>query len=138
MECKAMHKAIIFLIDEDDDSRPIFRASLKKRGYHISIAIDEEDALDRVNKRYFRANLVLMNFVRKSPETVLEIGRNISQIGKLSVPVVVIAHKYGADLEGKDIKVSENQYITYLEDGEQLDNLLWRLIPLPSDELIAA
>lgn len=77
-----------------------------------------------------------MNFVRKSPEAVLEIGRNISQVGKLNVPVVVIAHKYGADLEGKDVQISENEYITYLEDGKQLFNLLWRLLPTVSDEVL--
>lgn len=44
-----INKPIIFLIDEDNDSRPSFRANLKKKGYHVSIAIDEEDALDRVS-----------------------------------------------------------------------------------------
>jgi DNA-binding response OmpR family regulator len=131
---KAVNKPIIFLIDEDDDSRPYFRKNLKKKGYHVSIAIDEEDALDRVNKGGVNADLVLMNFVRKAPEQILEIGRNIRRAAKLNAPVVVVAHKYGEDLEGKDIKVSENEYITYLEDGEQLHNLLWQLIPTVSSE----
>ena len=126
------------LIDEDEDSRPSFRANLKREGYHVSIAIDEEDALDRVKHQCFRADLVLMNFVRESPERVLEIGRNICRVGKLDVPIVVIAHKYGEDLEGKDIKVNEKEYITYLENGEQLYNLLWRSIPTPSDEVLLA
>ena len=128
-----MGKPIIFLIDEDDDSRPSFRKILKNKDYDVSLAIDEEDALDRVKRGCFRADLILMNFVRKSPETVLEIGRNIRQIGKLDAPVVVIAHKYGADLEGKDIQISENEYITYPETAEQLHDLLWRLIPAVSD-----
>jgi DNA-binding NtrC family response regulator len=131
-----MDKPIVFLIDEDNDSRPSFRANLKKYGYHVSIAIDEEDALDRVKRGCFKADLILMNFIRKSPERVLEIGRDISRNGKLTAPVVVIAHKYSTDLEGKDIKVSDKEYITYLEDGEQLHNLLWRLIPTSSDEIL--
>ena len=131
-----INKPTIFLIDEDDDSRPSFRLNLKKKGYHVSIAIDEEDALDRVKKGCFDADLVLMNFVRKSSEQILEIGRNICRAGKLSAPVLVIAHKYGEDLEGKDIKVSENEYITYLEDGDQLHNLLCRLIPTASENRI--
>ena len=133
-----MNKPIIFLIDVDDDSRLSFRANLKKKGYQVSLAIDEEDALDIVKNGCFNADLILMNFVRKSPERVLEIGRNICQVGKLDVPIVVIAHKYGMELEGKDIKVSENNYITYLEDGEQLHNLLWRLIRTPYDEVLLA
>ena len=132
------NKPIIFLIDEDDDSRLSFRGNLKRKGYHVAIAIDEEDALDRVKKGCLKADLILMNFVCKSPERVLEIGRNICRVGNLDVPIVVIPHKYGADLEGKDVQVSKNNYITYLEDGEQLDNLLWRLIPTSTDEVLLA
>jgi DNA-binding NtrC family response regulator len=130
------NKPIIFLIDEDDDSRLSFRGNLKRKGYHVSIAIDEEDALDRVAHQCLKADLILMNFVRKSPERALEIGRNIRQKGKLDAPIVVIAHKYGADLEGKDVKVSKKEYVTYLEDCEQLYNLFWRLIPTVSAETL--
>jgi DNA-binding NtrC family response regulator len=132
------NKPTIFLIDEDDDSRLSFRGNLKRKGYHVAIAIDEEDALDRVSHQCLRAGLVLMNFVHKSPEKVLEIGRNICRVGKLDVPIVAIAHKFGTDLEGKDVQVSEREYIAYLEDGEQLFNLLWQLIPHSSDEVLLA
>jgi DNA-binding NtrC family response regulator len=133
-----MYKPIIFLIDEDDDSRPSFRGNLKKKGYHVSIAVDEDDALDRVRHQCLRADLILMNFVRKSPERVLEIGKHICQVGKLDVPIVVIAHDFGADLEGKDIQVSDKLFIAYLENGEQLYNLLRQLIPTPFDEVFLA
>src|SRR5215203_2534595 len=105
-----MNMPTVFLIDEDDDSRPAFRANLKRQDYRVSIAIDEEDALDRVNHQCLKADLVLMNFVRKPPEKVLEIGRNIRRVGKLDAHIVVIAHKYGADLEGRDIKIGEKDY----------------------------
>jgi DNA-binding NtrC family response regulator len=131
-----MDTPTIFLIDEDDDSRPSFRKNLKKKGYQVSIAIDEEEALDRVSHQCLKADLVLINFVNKSPEKVLEIGRNICRVGKFGIPVVVVAHKFGADLEGRDVKVNENEYITYLEDGAQLYNLLWRLISFSYDEIV--
>lgn len=38
-----------------------------------------------------------------------------------------MAERYGIDLEGKDIKVGANEYVTYLEDAPQLLNLLRRL-----------
>jgi hypothetical protein len=41
-----------------------------------------------------------------------------------------MAERYGEDMEGKDINVGESDYVTYLEDGEQLLNLLQRLCPL--------
>ena len=125
-----MNEAVIFLIDEDNDSRPFLRHNLKKQGYNIALAIDEEDASERVSRQCLRADLILMNFVSKSPESVLDIGRDIRRKGKLNAPVVVIAQKFGEDLEGKDVRVSENDYITYLEDGEQLQELLSRLVPV--------
>ena len=43
----------------------------------VSIAVDEEDALDRVGCRCLKANLILMNFVHRAPEEVLKIGGKI-------------------------------------------------------------
>jgi hypothetical protein len=39
-----------------------------------------------------------------------------------------MAEKYGADMEGTDVNVSDNDWITYLEDHDQLQNLLARLL----------
>jgi hypothetical protein len=39
-----------------------------------------------------------------------------------------MAEKYGPDLEGTDVNVSENDWITYPEDAEQLERLLARLL----------
>jgi DNA-binding response OmpR family regulator len=125
-----MNNSVIFLVEEDDDTRLILRENLKKNGYNVSLAIDEEDALDRINNGCLKADLILMNLLRKTPEKILEIGRTILLTGKLNVPIVVIAAKYGEDLEGQNVQVNENEYITYLENGEQLFSLLSRLLPV--------
>lgn len=124
-----MNEPTIFLIEEDDDTRPILRMNLKNNSYKVSLAIDEEDALERVSNGCFNADLVLMDLLDKSVEEILDIGRNVRQKGKLNIPIVVIAAKYEEDLEGKDVQLTENDYITYLEDGEQLFKLLSRLLP---------
>jgi hypothetical protein len=49
-------------------------------------------------------------------------------------PLVVMAETYGQDLEGTDVNVSGNDWITYLEDGEQLRRLLPRLLPKVSNQ----
>ena len=123
-----MNNAIIFVIEEDDDTRPILRRILKNNGYKVSLAIDEEDALDRVSDQCLKADLALMDFPKRSVEEILHIGRNVCRIGNLNIPIVVIAAKYGEDLEGTDVQVADNEYITYLEDGEQLFELLPRLL----------
>jgi DNA-binding response OmpR family regulator len=127
------HRRTILLVEEDDETRPILKANLQRDGYHVLLALDEEDAFERVSGDGFVANLVLINLVGKSTEVALNIGRGICERAHFDkrLPVVVMAEKYGADLEGTDVNVSGNDWITYLEDHEQLKNLLARLINKP-------
>ena len=128
------NRRIIFLVEEDDDTRPVLKHNLQTDGYRVLLALDEEDALDRVNGNGARADLVLINLVGKSIEEVLAAGRRIRTHAKYNghTPLVVMAEKYGADLEGRDVNVSSNDWVTYLEDHEQLKNLLARLLPDPA------
>ncbi|HVG31549.1 MAG TPA: hypothetical protein VM911_00655 [Pyrinomonadaceae bacterium] len=123
-------KATIFLLEEDDDTRPILKKNLQRDGYRVLLALDEEDALARVSDGGGRADLFLVNLVGKTPEQALEIGRRVRQHGKYDgvTPLIVMAEKYGADLEGTDAQVGDNDWITYLEDGAQLRALLARLL----------
>jgi DNA-binding NtrC family response regulator len=123
-----MRKPTVFLIDEDNDSRPLLRESFKTADFKVSLAIDEEDALERVGNGCLKADLMLMNLLKKSPNEVLEIGREICNAGKINAPLVVIAQKFGEDLEGTNARFGENEYVIYLEDGEQLFDLIDRLI----------
>lgn len=123
-----MKKPTVFLIDEDNDSRHLLRANLKHADFKVSLAIDEEDALDRVESGCLKADLVLINLLEKSPDEVLKVGKNIRRAGQIDAPIVIIAQKYGEDLEGTNARFGENEYVTYLEDGEQLFDLIDCLI----------
>ncbi|HEY0100466.1 MAG TPA: response regulator [Pyrinomonadaceae bacterium] len=120
---------IILLVEEDDETRPILRRKLQKDGYRLLLAVDEADALDRLDGGQARPDLILINLIGKTPGEVLQIGRRIREHGKYDgqTPLVVMAEKYGADLEGQDINVGSNDWITYPEDAEQLHRLLARL-----------
>ena len=123
-------QATIFLVEEDDETRPLLRGNLQSYGYRVIVALDEEDALERVGGGHVQADLVLVNLVGKSPEEVLNIGRRIREHAKYDghTPLVVMAEKYGEDLEGTDVNVSGNDWITYPEDAEQVRELLARLL----------
>jgi len=123
-----MPKETIFLIEGDDHARPIFRNELKRLGYRVSLAVDEEDALERAERRALAADLMLIGLPKDTPAGVLEVARNIFRVGNLNAPIVVIATSYGSDLEGTDVKISESEYITYLHEPDQLPNLLLRLL----------
>ena len=125
----------IFLVEEDDDARAVLRDSLTRYGYRVSVAIDEEDALDRVING-LSANLLLIDVVGKSVEDTLQMGRRIREQAKLdgNTPLIVMAEKYGKDLEGTDENAGGNDWIFYLgEEPEQLQNLLHRLTATYND-----
>ncbi|HEY1404595.1 MAG TPA: hypothetical protein VGB05_10745 [Pyrinomonadaceae bacterium] len=123
-------RGTIFLVEEDEDVRPGLRRNLQKYGYRVLLAMDEEDALDRVGGGSAPADLVLIDLVDKPADEVLQVGRRIREHAKYDghTPLVVLAEKYGPGLEGTDVNVSGNDWITYLEDRDQLNNLLARLL----------
>ncbi|HEY9403633.1 MAG TPA: hypothetical protein VIQ24_13295 [Pyrinomonadaceae bacterium] len=73
--------------------------------------------------------MILINLIGKPTDEVLRVGRRIREHAGCDghTPLVVMAEKYGADVEGTDMKVGDNDWITYLEDHGQLKNLLARL-----------
>jgi DNA-binding response OmpR family regulator len=61
---------VILLVEEDDETRPLLRKNLQKDGYRLLLAVDEADALDRLDDRQMRADLILINLVGKTPGEV--------------------------------------------------------------------
>jgi DNA-binding response OmpR family regulator len=121
--------ATILLIEEDDDARPIIRHNLRRAGFDVLVAVDEQTALDWLAVGCGRADLVLVNLVGKTTDEALAAGRRVRQQNALdgSTPVVVIAEKYGDGLEGKDVNAGDGEWVTYMEDSTQLHELLARL-----------
>ena len=76
MRQSKMSKTTVFLIEEDHDNRRLLRESFKAADYKVSLAIDEEDALERAAAGCLKADLVLINLLGKSLDEVLEIGRD--------------------------------------------------------------
>lgn len=120
----------IFLIEEDDETRRPLVDNLRRHGYRVIVALDEEDALERVGDGHVRADLVLVNLVGKSAEEALGVGRRVRTHAKYDghTPLVIMPDKYGKDVEGTDVNVEGNDWIMYLgEEADQLQNLLARL-----------
>lgn len=117
----------ILLVEEDDETRRVLLQNLKRQGYHVLPALDEEDALERVSGDGFNIDLLLVNLVCVEPQEAIRSGRNIRQHARINMPLVVMAEKYGPELEGTDVNVEGDDWITYLEDHSQLQNLIARL-----------
>jgi DNA-binding response OmpR family regulator len=124
-------QSTIFLIEEDDETRRPLVANLRRGGYRVIVATDEEDALERVGGGHVHADLVLVNLVGKPLDEALRIGRGVREHAKYDghTPLVVMPEKYEKDVEGTDVNVEGNDWIHYLgEEPDQLKNLLARLI----------
>ena len=121
----------IFLIEEDDETRKPLVGNLRSNGYRVIVAIDEEDALERVDGGQVHADLVLVNLVRKPVDELLRVGRKVREHAKYdgNTPLVVMPEKYSKDVEGTDVNIEGNDWVHYLgEDLDQLQNLLARLL----------
>lgn len=52
----------IFLVEEDDNARPILKRNLRGKGYRVLVAADLEDAREWVSgESHIHADLVLIN-----------------------------------------------------------------------------
>jgi DNA-binding response OmpR family regulator len=126
----------ILLVEPDDTVRPILRENLYRWGYAVIVTLDAADALQRTRNRDVFVDLLLLNQIGASIEECLAVGRQIREQVSLSsqIPLVVMAERYGAELEGQNIQMGDGEYVTYLEDGEQLRELLYRLCPVQTRE----
>lgn len=133
MTDKQADRPCLLLVEEDDDTRRVLKQNLTRYGYRVLVALDEEDALERLDEGGFTADLMLIDLVGKSTDESLDVGRRIRRHARYDTqtPLVVIAEKYGADVEGTNVNVSGNDWITYLEEPHQLKNLLARLVNRP-------
>jgi DNA-binding response OmpR family regulator len=119
-----MNKPIIFLLEEDDHTRSLLNATLRNRGYGIMLSASKDEALLRANDGLSKADLVLVDLVRTSAEETLNFGRMLLESAKSNASLVIIAAIYGDELAGTISQVGENEYIVYLETGEELFDLL--------------
>ena len=119
----------ILVVEQDDQTRPLLRHNLRSQGYRVLMALDEEDAIERTRDGRERPDVILLNQFKLSLDEIIDMGRRIRQSAKFPrrTQIVVMAERYVADMEGRDVLMGESEYVTYLEDGQQLMNLLQRL-----------
>ena len=132
MNDRSTNAPCLFVLEPDDNTRPLLRHNLKTWGYQLVIALDAEDAIQRTGRGQGRFDLILISQVGQTLNECMAIGQQIRQnmVSESRAPILIIAERYGADLEGQNIQVGSNEYVTYLEDGQQLKNMLQRLCPV--------
>ena len=122
-----MNKSTIFLVEEDNAMRPRFKRLLLENGYEVMLAVDENDAFQRVSDGLVESDLILVNLVGKTETEILAFGKRLREAANLNIPVIAIAEKYKEELAGTTIQAGDNEYIIYLGSGDELFDLLSRL-----------
>lgn len=123
---KSRSSKTILLLEPDDEVRPLLKETLQLQGYHVVLALDIADAIERIQT--IDLDLILLNQVGQSLETSVNTGQQIRQNAvSAQIPIIVIAEQYESDLEGTNVQLGENEYVTYLEDVQQLIDLLHEL-----------
>jgi CheY-like chemotaxis protein len=120
----------ILLIENDDETRRLLIENLRDRGYRVIPVIDEQNAFELLlSGNRIDIDLVLINQVQISREKCIDTLSRIYREANLSdrIPSVVLAEHYQSALEGTEEKISDNQYIIYLENAEQLFTFIQRL-----------
>lgn len=119
----------ILLIEMDDETRPLLRHNLENEGFDVIVTLEEKDAIARMKDATDVPDLILLNQVNSSANGFIEMGLRIrSQLNfSESMPIVVIAEHFAKELTGQNQQVGNYEYITYLEDGQQLIDLLTQL-----------
>lgn len=122
--------ATILLVEEDDQTRYPLLRNLRDQGYRVIVAIDEQSAKDITSFAHERLDLILINVVGKSLDEALRIGRTIRDAEKYdSIPLIVMAEKYGKDVEGTEVNVHGNDWFFYLgEESDQLISFIARML----------
>ena len=122
----------ILLVEEDNGSRALLTEAFRQEGYRLLVASSLEDAKEWVSFEHnAQADLLLVNLIRKTPEEVIKLGRELRKHAKYDsrTPLVVMAENATSGLDGQDVNVDENDWICYSDDdSHQLHRLVARLI----------
>jgi DNA-binding NtrC family response regulator len=120
----------IFFLEEDDNARLNLTRRLRSFGYRVLVAAHLEDAMEWMGREFIPADLVLVDLVCKTTEEALHAGRELRRHAKYDghTPLIVMAEKHGPELAGTDVEVGAHDWITYIEQGDQLPNLVSRLL----------
>lgn len=130
MSVERGERPAIFLVEDDDDTRTLLKENLVREGYRVTVAIDADDAIERVGESRIDAELILIS-LDKSPDDALSFARHLREDANwdIQTPIIVMSSVYPEELVGKDVAINQTDYVVYLDHPDQLPNLVARLLP---------
>ena len=116
----------ILLLEEDNDTRRLLVENLSRQGYHVFVAVNKKNVIDWIQNAVESFDVFLINQVKISLEEYLAIIQDLylQTILLPDTPTIILAEQYPDYLTGTEKRVEDNIFIVYLENAQQLFDLL--------------
>jgi DNA-binding response OmpR family regulator len=122
-------KAVILLIELDEDTRGDLRSALMKRGYSVVGVENEEEALVVTVQGGAKPDLVIVH-MNAPVDQILDTGRRIRSLSEVSpsVPIIVVPYVIGQEFGNIAVSAGEYDYICHVAEPNELEQLVSRLL----------
>ena len=116
---------IILVLEDVEETRDGIEALLKRDGYRVQSARDEEDATERARSK--RPDLLLVSLSGLTAD-VIAAARRVRKQADLGEEVPVVIFCGDKISEGEEVAVGRNLYLSCPDNFDQLRNLIGRLL----------
>jgi len=125
MTLVSQQRQAILVLDDVEETAYLSEKMLKRSGYCVKLARNEEDAVFR--GRLESPDLILMSLGLR-PEQLLATAHRIRRRAGLNPDVAVVIFCVPTIPEGAELEVDKNVYLTRPDNFNQLRELLHRLL----------
>ena len=115
----------ILVVEDVQETRDAIEGLLRRDGYWVDPARDEDDAVERV--RLNRPDLILIS-LGGTAEQVLDAARKIRERSGLTEQTPIVIFSISAVPEGAEVEIGGNIYVTQPDNFNQLRTLLTRVL----------
>jgi CheY-like chemotaxis protein len=118
---------LILVVEDVHETLDGIEKLLKGDGYRVTLARDEEDAIESARRQ--RPSLILVS-LGGLPLDVIVSARRIRECAKVGEGVPVVIFCIEEIPEGDEVAIGENVHVTRPDNFNQLRSLLTRLLEL--------
>ncbi len=118
-------REIILVVEDIEETAHLIEKMLKGNGYCVTLARNEEDAIQRARSQ--SPNLILIS-LGLGPERLVSVAHRIRRQASLSKDVAIVIFCVPTIPEGAEMEVDKNVYVTRPDNFNQLRELLHRLL----------
>jgi chemosensory pili system protein ChpA (sensor histidine kinase/response regulator) len=117
---------LILIVEDVHETRDGLEKLLTADGYRVSLARDEQDAIDSAQVK--RPDLILVSLAGFSDQVIVA-ARRIRENADVGDEVPIVIFCVDAIGEGSEVRIEHNVYLTRPDNFNQLRRLLARVLP---------